>query len=171
MIRIKRYLAFLEDATANASSSAGMGAVSNAQPGSLPGMSGTEGSGDISFYFKKERRKKGDPTEVSDLRDLKEVETNKVKDIKESFYTKQEYIEEIRNQLGKRNIRPVVLSKLLHNCDNEITEKWEQGQSPKIFVDKIIKDLELDSGGFFGTKSYQQKATCRGETPSLIKYL
>lgn len=67
---LKPYKKFQENAAASASSSAGMGAVSAAQPGALAGTTGTEGSGDLGFTFKKEKRKKGDPTRVSDMRDL-----------------------------------------------------------------------------------------------------
>lgn len=67
---LKPYKKFQENAAASASSSAGMGAVSAAQPGALAGTPGTEGSGDLGFTFKKEKRKKGDPTRVSDMRDL-----------------------------------------------------------------------------------------------------
>ena len=77
-MKIKTYKQFNEDVVATASSTAGMGAVVSAQPGALPGTTGTEGSGDIGFTFKKERRKKGKPSEVSDLRDLEPVKTNKV---------------------------------------------------------------------------------------------
>lgn len=76
---LKRFSVF-EDGTANASNCGGMGDVVSAQPGSVPGMTGTAGSGDISFYLKKEKRKKGKPSEVSDLRDLKDEKTNKIKD-------------------------------------------------------------------------------------------
>jgi hypothetical protein len=77
-MKIKSFAQFNEDATASASTS-GMGAVSASQPGSSPG---TTGSGDISNTFKKEKRKKGNPSQVSDLRDLKDVKTNKVKESK-----------------------------------------------------------------------------------------
>jgi len=60
-----------EDATANAST-AGSGDIVAAQPGDLPGTFGTDGSGDIGFTFKKEKRKKGGPSEVCDVRDLEE---------------------------------------------------------------------------------------------------
>jgi hypothetical protein len=60
------------------SSTSGMGNVISAQPGSLPGTFGTTGSGDVSFYFKKKRRKKGNPSQVSDLRDLSTIKTNKI---------------------------------------------------------------------------------------------
>ena len=80
MIFLKKYKDFLEDATANASIS-GMGDVVSSQPGEFAGMTGTEGSGDIGFTFKKEKRKKGDPTKVSDLRDLENAKINKIEDI------------------------------------------------------------------------------------------
>ena len=70
-MKIKKWQEFLEDATAT-STTAGMGAVTSAQPGALPGTTGTEGSGDVSFTFKKEKRKKGGPSEVTDMRDLEE---------------------------------------------------------------------------------------------------
>lgn len=89
---LKKYQKFFEDgegggtATVNASTTAGMGPVVAAQPGALPGVPGTSGSGDIGFglgngvqtktpiksFNGKKKKKKGDPKEVSDLRDLKE---------------------------------------------------------------------------------------------------
>jgi hypothetical protein len=89
---LKRYDMFFEDgegggaavgggvATANASNTAGMGAVVSSQPGAFAGTTGTTGSGDIGFVLgatPKRRRKKGNPSQVSDLRDLKEVDTEK----------------------------------------------------------------------------------------------
>jgi hypothetical protein len=86
---LKKYQKFFEDgegggvATANASNTAGMGPVVAAQVGPLPGVPGTSGSGDIGFGLGsgepiKRKRKKGKPSQVSDLRDLKEEETNTV---------------------------------------------------------------------------------------------
>ena len=85
---LKRYDKFFEDgegggagggvATANASNTAGMGAVVSAQPGAFAGTTGTTGSGDVGFvlrYNPKNKRKRGGPSQVSDLRDLKEVDT------------------------------------------------------------------------------------------------
>jgi hypothetical protein len=67
---LKSFKRFDENAAASASSTAGMGAVSAAQPGAMPGTTGTEGSGDLGFTFKKEKRKKGNATQVTDMRDL-----------------------------------------------------------------------------------------------------
>lgn len=86
---LKKYQKFFEDgegggcATVNASTTAGMGPVVAAQVGPLPGVPGTSGSGDIGFGLGsgepiKRKRKKGKPSQVSDLRDLKEEETNSV---------------------------------------------------------------------------------------------
>lgn len=83
---LKKYIKFFEDgesgsgdvsATANTS---GMGAVVSAQPSALPGKTGTTGSGDVGFTFKKEKRKKGDPSEVSDLRDLEDADVVNIKE-------------------------------------------------------------------------------------------
>ena len=64
---IKKYKSFLEDGNASVNASTGgMGAVVSAQPGALPGQTGTTGSGDVSFTFKKEKRKKCGPSQVSD---------------------------------------------------------------------------------------------------------
>jgi len=67
---LKSYRLFKEDSTCNASTTSGMDSVEAAQPGALAGTTGTKGSGDIGFTFKKEKRKKGDPTKVTDMRDL-----------------------------------------------------------------------------------------------------
>ena len=81
---VKSFKSFKENAAVSASTS-GMGAVSSAQPGALPGTTGTEGSGDVGFTFKKEKRKKGDPTKVTDMRDLAPAKgVTKVEEIKES---------------------------------------------------------------------------------------
>lgn len=80
---LKKWNLFFEDVSS--SSSGGMGDVSSSQPGALAGTTGEPGSGDLGFTFKKEKRKKGDPTEVSDMRDLEPAEgITKVEEIKES---------------------------------------------------------------------------------------
>ncbi len=85
---LKKYQIFCEEcdggtATANASNTAGMGAVVASQPGAFPGTTGTTGSGDVGstlgVYQKTpaKKRKKGTVSEVSDLRDLKDEKTKK----------------------------------------------------------------------------------------------
>lgn len=67
MKHIKKFLEY--------NGSSGSGDVVSAQPGILPGQTDNDGSGDISNTLKKDKRKKGDPSSVSDLRDLKKVDT------------------------------------------------------------------------------------------------
>jgi hypothetical protein len=93
MKHLKRYKSFLEDGTAaaNASTTAGMGAVSNAQPGTIAGTTGTEGSGDVSFYMldkKGKKIKKGTPSEVSDARYL--APAKGITKLKESYKLTEE---------------------------------------------------------------------------------
>jgi hypothetical protein len=58
----------------------GMGPVVSAQPGLLPGTTGTVGSGDIGVVLRKNKRKKGKPSEVSDLRDLDKADIVNIKE-------------------------------------------------------------------------------------------
>ena len=72
---LKNWSMFLEDgvAAANASTTSGMGPVSNAVVGATPGVPAESGSGDGSSTISGNvKRKKGDPSEVSDLRDLED---------------------------------------------------------------------------------------------------
>ena len=85
---LKKYNDFFEDGTAAASATtAGMGAVSNAQPGAFAGQTGTSGSGDIAFYMldkKGKKIKKGKPSEVSDMRYL--APAKGITKLKESYW-------------------------------------------------------------------------------------
>ena len=317
MKHLKNYKAFLEDGTACATAGiGGMGAVSNAGVGTLAGVGGTPGSGDVTFTFKKEKRKKGNPSKVSDMRDLepakgitklkeslskseeyllaedclqelydngfetnemnfdsndeeydidddnqgkfksqeirislyKQVEKvwrgnlnlrykfdknefyhkhtstlrpggskleqyeseivdisedvcnklinhldytsgtltiyfespgmatnwNKERNVNvnvhivlnrniyptnESYNDEQEYINDIIDLLSNYNIRPVVLTHIINQYEDQITNYFNDGKSPKFFVDEIVKEFELDSGGFMaqrmGSKSWQ----------------
>jgi hypothetical protein len=313
MKHLKRYKAFLEDGTATATATtAGMGAVSNAQPGDLPGQTGTTGSGDVSFYMldkKGKKIKKGTPSEVSDARYLEpakgitkveesykltEEENSLVEDclvelidmgfemkeykidsedeeydidddtqgsfksqeirislfkqveklwrgnlqlrysfdknevykkkistlrpnreledyeseivdgveeashklinhleytsgdlmveflvagsampwngqrnininihiilrrnlypVDESYNDIQDYINNIVDRFKVYNIRPLVLNNIIDQCQDQISEYYEEGKDPKFFVDEIVKDMELDSGGFMAHK-------------------
>lgn len=95
MKHLKKYKQFYEDAaTCDASNTSGMGAVVSSQPGALPGDTGTSGSGDIGIVYdsKSKKRKKGGPSQVSDLRDLEPVKTNK---IEESLKEEEEKIKDV----------------------------------------------------------------------------
>ena len=54
--------------------------------------------------------------------------------------------------LKEFNIRPVVLNHILDQCQYQISEYYEEGKDPKFFVDEIVKDMEIDSGGFMAYK-------------------
>jgi hypothetical protein len=148
MKKIKSFKVFLEDATASASSTAGAGAVSSASVSGLPGVAGTSGSGDLSFYFKKEKRKKGGPSQVSDLRDLKPEKTTKVEDIKESIEW-NEFSEEdkqnIENCLVDLTDMGFELNQLKHDIENETVDVNDdetasfQDEEVRIALHKIIK--------------------------------
>ena len=78
-----------EDAVATAST-AGMGAISSAQPGALPGTTGVDGSGDKSTYLLSKKGKgvkKGKPSEVSDMRFLEPAKD--ITKVKESINQKE----------------------------------------------------------------------------------
>ena len=327
MKHLKKYKSFLEDGTAAATATtAGMGSVSNSQPGALAGTTGTSGSGDISFYMldkKGKKIKKGTPSEVSDARYLepakgitklkesklddedaniveeclqelydmgfeineynldsedeeydidddnygtfksqeirisvyKQVEKiwrgnlnlkysfdknevykkhistlrpggselesyeseivevaedacnklinhleytsgvltvyfeapgqvvnwNKQRFINvnihivlnrnvyptnEAYNNEQEYINDIIDQFKDYNIRPLVLNDILDFYNDEITDNYNNDKQPKEFVDMIVKDMELDSGGFMS-----QRVGSAGWNNKVIKYL
>ena len=167
MKHLKKYKAFLEDGTATATATtAGMGAVSSAQPGALAGTTGTTGSGDVSFYMldkKGKKIKKGTPREVSDARYLAPAEG--ITKVKESYNDIQDYISNIVDKFKVYNIRPVVLNHIIDQCQDQISQYYEEGKDPKFFVDEIVKDMELDSGGFMS-----QKMSSSGYS-KVIKYL
>lgn len=149
---IKSFKLFLENGNAVATAAvAGMGTVSNAQPGALSGTAGTDGSGDISFFLsgkKNKKIKKGKPNQVSDLRFLEPAKG--ITKVKEgiAYSDINEYISEIKSKLTNYNIRPLVLSQILEKYDYVISEYYNEGRPTSDFVKMIVEDFELDSGGF-----------------------
>ena len=129
---LKKYKTFNEDGTATVgATTAGMGAVSNAQPGALAGTTGTSGSGDITFTFKKEKRKKGGPSQVTDLRDLKDAKTDKVEDIKESYRLTEEE------------------TSLVEDCLVELIDMGFEMKEYKIHSEDEEYDIDDDTQGNF----------------------
>jgi len=107
-MEIKRFKDFLENAAASASSSAGMGAVANATVGGAPGTATLSGSGDVSFYMlDKKKRKKGNPSQVTDLRDL--APTREITKLTESVSRDPKLNGEIQQ--------------IIKNCTFEITDQ------------------------------------------------
>lgn len=133
-MKIKRYKEFLENA--ESTSVSGMGSVVSAQPGTLPGTTGTEGSGDIGFTFKKERRKKGGPSEVTDLRDLEDTkEINKIEDIKESFKRNPAYNDETKDNI--------------YDCLSELLDSGFQVVMIDYDSKRMSMDLDDEETGYF----------------------
>jgi hypothetical protein len=158
---IKNFKLFKENdsGTANATATiSGSGDISNPQPSNLPGVPGTEGSGDVSFYLlkKNKKTKKGKPNEVSDLRFLEPAKN--VTKIKEGIvYDKiEDYIHEIKLKLSDYNIRPIVLSQILDKYEYVINKYYDNAIPAS---DMIIKDFELDSGGFNSLISFKDYNT------------
>ena len=86
MKKIKTYLQFFEDGTAtvNASTTGGMGAVTNAVVGSIPGVPNGASGTDATFTLGGVATKQpvGGPADVSNAQILKKEKTNKIKDTK-----------------------------------------------------------------------------------------
>lgn len=131
---IKRYKEFLENA--DGSATAGSGDVVSAQPGTLPGTFGTVGSGDVGFVFKKEKRKKGDVTQVTDMRDLAPAKgITKVDDIKESLTVRKrdpKYDQEVVD--------------IINDC---LIELYDDGfELNKVNYHKDLETVDLDEDTF-----------------------
>lgn len=151
MKHLKKYSKFFEDGDSGSgdvsSNSTSMGGVISAQPGDIPGTFGTDGSGDIGFTFKKSKRKKGSPSEVSDLRDLEGVKINKVDDINESIsvdnFTQNE-IESIRDSildLSDMGFKIIELKKSIDKNDIEVDDgvysTFQQNRISISLIDEI----------------------------------
>ena len=94
MKKIKTYLQFFEDGTAtvNASTTGGMGAVTNAVVGSIPGVPNGASGTDATFTLGGVATKQpvGGPADVSNAQLLKKEKTNKIKDTKKKKKEEEE---------------------------------------------------------------------------------
>lgn len=82
----------------------------------------------------------------------------------ESSWSIEEYIDSINDELGKWNISPVHMKRIIDNNLDEIQISMEEGISPIIYSKNLIKDLDLERGGYLGVMNNQKNG---GE----IKYL
>ena len=82
----------------------------------------------------------------------------------ESTYSIDEYILSISNELGKHNITPVAIRTLLDNYSDVIQTSMENEVTPYNFVQNIVKDMDLGSGGFISQMAPPNQ-------PTEIKYL
>ena len=137
---IKSYKKFQENAVATASSTAGPGPVVSATVGSLPGVGAMDGSGDPSFYLRtKSKRKKGKPSEVTDLRDL--APAKGVTHVKESDVT-----------IGIRPRDPAYDPETLNMINNCLIELYDQDFELNFMdydIQKHSVDLDDEETGYF----------------------
>lgn len=130
MKKIKSWKNFNEDATATASSTGGMGSVSPAAVGGLPGVGSTPGSGDLGFPLydkgKKKKVKKGNPSQVSDMRFLAPAKgVTKVKESIEWKEFSEDEKEVIQDCLVDLTDVGFELRSLKHDVDTETYDKSE----------------------------------------------
>lgn len=109
-------------------------------------------SGDLTVYFEVA----GSAVPFNELRivniNIHIVLNRNVYPTNESYSGIEEYTNQIIDSLKEYNIRPVVLNHLIDQYELEISDSYEEGKDPKFFVDEIVKDMELDSGGFMSQK-------------------
>lgn len=83
----------------------------------------------------------------------------------ESNYTPEEFVDELRRQLGKLNMSAVEIRELINRLD--IESEMESGKNPVEYSQELIKELGLDSRGIEGYMSHRVNRPLYSE----IKYL
>lgn len=83
----------------------------------------------------------------------------------ESNYTPDEFVDELRRQLGKLNMSAVEVRELINRLD--IESEIEMGKNPVQYSQELIKELGLDSRGIEGYMSHRVNRPLYSE----IKYL
>jgi hypothetical protein len=83
----------------------------------------------------------------------------------ESNYTPEEFVDELRRQLGKLNMSAVEVRELINRLD--IESEIEMGKNPVQYSQELIKELGLDSRGIEGYMSHRVNRPLYSE----IKYL
>ena len=83
----------------------------------------------------------------------------------ESNYTTEEFVDELRRQLGKLNMSAVEVRELINRLD--IESEIEMGKNPVQYSQELIKELGLDSRGIEGYMSHRVNRPLYSE----IKYL
>lgn len=141
-MRIKTFARFFEDGVAAANASVGgMGSVSNATVGSVPGVGSQDGSGDKTTVLGAAgRRKKGDPSQVSDLRDLEDAEIDVVDELNESAeFASADEVESFEKDFGTQMDPDVTRHQLeiIRKCFERFDRKFIKGKIRRI----LFKDL------------------------------
>lgn len=83
----------------------------------------------------------------------------------ESNYTPEEFVDELRRQLGKLNMSAVEVRELINRLD--IESEIKMGKNPVQYSQELIKELGLDSRGIEGYMSHRVNRPLYSE----LKYL
>jgi hypothetical protein len=83
----------------------------------------------------------------------------------ESTWSKEEYIDEVRNALSKYNLSSVEVRELIDRID--IDEAIESGEQPLVFIKQLVDELDLKSLGTSGFTSFRMPKNWQPE----LKYL
>lgn len=77
----------------------------------------------------------------------------------ESYYSIGEFIAEVTKRLGDYNISPIDINQIIDQKSSDMEECLETGVSPQKFVEELINELELGSGGYpsIKTQNIQQR--------------
>jgi hypothetical protein len=77
----------------------------------------------------------------------------------ESYYSISEFVAEVTQRLGDYNINPVNINRIIDQKMSDMEECIETGVSPHQFVDELVNELELGSGGYMSikTRNVQQR--------------
>jgi|LakMenE01Jun11ns_1017448.scaffolds.fasta_scaffold7594401_1 hypothetical protein len=83
----------------------------------------------------------------------------------ESNWSKEEYIDEIRNALSEYNLSSVEVRELINRID--IESAVNSGEQPIVFIKKLVDELNLKSLGNSGFTSFRMPKNWQPE----LKYL
>jgi hypothetical protein len=83
----------------------------------------------------------------------------------ESTWSKEEYIDEVRNALSDYNLSSVEVRELISRID--IDGAIESGEQPLVFIKRLVDGLDLKSLGTSGFTSFRMPKNWQPE----LKYL
>ena len=77
----------------------------------------------------------------------------------ESYYSISEFVAEVTQRLGDYNITPININRIIDQKMSDMEGCIETGVSPRQFVEELINELELGSGGYpnIKTRNVQQR--------------
>jgi hypothetical protein len=77
----------------------------------------------------------------------------------ESYYSISEFVAEVTQRLGDYNISPVNINRIIDQKISDMEGCVETGVSPRQFVEELVNELELGSGGYMSikTRNVQQR--------------